>query len=112
MAKPPGRKCPVACVCNAVWELWEGNRPVAQHSGWHVAVTSSADERCCALLLDEISLKRTLTYAKSTDRIKGSEHFGDGNLTKNHATQALVLMVHGLSLWHISLHVVLRRLRC
>ena len=32
---------------------------------------TSAGDRCCALLLDEISLKRGLTFDKSVDQIDG-----------------------------------------
>jgi len=55
-----------------------------------------ADEKCCGLLLDEVSLKRALTYVKPADRIVGFEDFGDGNVTNKYATHALVMMVRGL----------------
>lgn len=55
----------------------------------------AASERCCVLLLDEVSLKRGLSYVKPTDHIVGFEDYG-GERTKKVANQALVLMVRGL----------------
>jgi DNA transposase THAP9 len=53
-------------------------------------------DRCCVLLLDEISLKRGLNYSKSADEIVGFEDFGNGDRTQKYANQALVLMARGL----------------
>lgn len=53
-------------------------------------------ERCCALLLDEVSLKRGLTYDKTVDEVNGFEDFGSGVRTGKYANQALVLMARGL----------------
>jgi hypothetical protein len=58
----------------------------------------SVDDRCCALLLNEMSLKRSLNYVKSVDRIAGFEDFGPGKRSKKQATQALVLMVRGIKI--------------
>ena len=55
-----------------------------------------ASERCCALLLDEVSLKRGPTYEKAVDEVNGFEDFGSGVRTEKYANQALVLMARGL----------------
>jgi len=60
------------------------------------AQSMPTSDRCCVLLLDEISLKRGLNYCKSTDEIVGFEDFGNGQRTDKYANQALVLMVRGL----------------
>lgn len=50
----------------------------------------------CALILDEISLKTSLSYDRSTDSVVGYENFGNLGCTQNVANHALVLMAHGL----------------
>jgi len=52
---------------------------------------TSATDRQCSLVFDEMSLKSALTYSKSSDRVIG--HTNNGQL----ATHALVFMVRGLS---------------
>jgi len=56
----------------------------------------SDDDRCCSLLLDEMSLKRALTYVKSADRIVGFADFDNGSSTNSYASQALVVMARGI----------------
>ena len=56
----------------------------------------SPDNRCCVLLLDEMSLRRGLTYDRRFDCIVGYEDFGGNSQTNVLASSCLCFMVRGL----------------
>ena len=53
-------------------------------------------EKLCSLLMDEMSIKKSLRYDPSTDSIGGFEDFGSKGSNKV-ATHALVFMVKGMT---------------
>ena len=82
----------------------------------------SSQDKNCALIFDEMSIKRALSYDSRRDEIEGLEDLGNG-LGKSIASSALVFLVRGLKTkwkqplsFHISTstikHDVLRDLIC
>ena len=59
--------------------------------------TMNEHEKLCALLVDEIALKKTLNYDPTNDEIEGLEDYGSLGRTHNFADHALVFMIRGLS---------------
>ncbi|KAK3801952.1 hypothetical protein RRG08_064546 [Elysia crispata] len=60
-----------------------------------VAVMSDL-EKICALVIDEMALKKPLSYDSLNDKIEGIEDFGSLGRTQLCATEALVVMVRGI----------------
>lgn len=61
-------------------------------------------EKKCAILLDEISIMRTIEYNKVLDEIEGFEDLGSLGRTNKLGSHALVVMVRGLyAKWKIPL---------
>lgn len=54
------------------------------------------NEKKCVLLLDEVSIMKTLEYNKILDEIEGFEDLGDMGRTEKLGSHALVIMVRGL----------------
>ena len=54
-------------------------------------------EKLCALLVDEISLKKSLNYDPTNDQIEGLEDYGGLGRTHRFADHALVVMIRGLT---------------
>jgi hypothetical protein len=55
------------------------------------------EDRVCALIFDEVSIKSSLSYAAGPDHVEGLEDFGPVlGRSKKIANQALVFMVRGL----------------
>jgi len=54
------------------------------------------NEKKCVILLDEVSMMKTLEYNKILDEIEGFEDLGDMGRTEKFGSHALVIMVRGL----------------
>ena len=53
--------------------------------------------RCCTISMDEISLKTSLLYDSTSDKVVDVEDFGNGRRNKTLATAADVFMARGIS---------------
>lgn len=54
------------------------------------------DEKLCSILMDEIKIKKELTYNQVTDEVDGFIDFGDGDRNNNTGDHILVFMVRGI----------------
>lgn len=54
------------------------------------------DEKKCVILLDEVSIIKSIEYNKLLDKIEGFEDLGQFGRTSKFASHALVIMIRGL----------------
>jgi len=54
------------------------------------------DEKKCVILLDEVSIMKSVEYNKIVDEIEGFEDLGSIGRTQKLGSHALVIMVRGL----------------
>ncbi|XP_035824336.1 uncharacterized protein LOC101846722 isoform X1 [Aplysia californica] len=57
----------------------------------------STQEKMCAIVFEEMSLKHGIKYDQTNDEVEGFEDFGATGGSKLHADHTLVFMVRGLS---------------